>query len=159
MPISKFMQDRKAERAANSQFKEGTVVALVNTHWGRRIDGKYVVGKVRKDGNFTLAPKGRLASEYQYRPSQDGTRAERTGERGFRATEHLEPWSPAIEAEIADRKLLRRLEARRDACIEALKERRGDELRNMARAFDTLEELLGLAQHSPQPDDSMDSSG
>lgn len=152
---SEFMKRMQAERIAASQFKEGTEVALVNTHWNRRIDGKYKVAKVHANGNFVL--EGSQTNQ-QWRPDSAGTMAHKTGERGFRSTEHLEPWSPAIEAEIAGRKLLRRLEERRDACIAALKDKTGDDLRNMARSFDTLEELLGLTKNSPQPDDSMDST-
>ena len=152
--ISDFAKEQQARRIAASQFTEGSFVAIVNTHWNRRIAGKRQVVKVHANGNFTITGHDGKPSPQQYRPSLDGKYARAAGKQsGFRTSEHLEPWTPAIEQEIAERKEAARNVARQNAIIERLKTGAGlsDE------TLTTLEQTLGLTQPATtETDDGQD---
>lgn len=86
-----------------SPFHPGGYVAIINTHWTRRIESKRRILKVHKNGNFTLAypeqndeGRARLESQ-QWRPGAMG-HAHRTGERSY-GSSHAEPWTTAHDAE------------------------------------------------------------
>lgn len=120
-------------------FTEGSFVAIVSTHWNRRIEGKRTIHKVHKNGNFTLLDREGKPSAQQYRPNYDGKWAHRTGQQNFMRSEHLEPWTPAIEDEIRQRQDRRRRDLRRDVIIKALTNADVD-----AEALTTIEGLLKL---------------
>ena len=146
--VSQFTKELNAQRVAASQFKEGGHVAIVNTHWQRRIAGKRAIAKVHANGNFTIMGHDGKPAPQQYRPDHSGKYARVAGKtHGFRTSEHLEPWTSAIEQEIADRKASAKRIARKEAIITALKNG-SDDLSEETLA--TLEQALGLA--APAPD-------
>lgn len=144
--VSDFMKQINAERIARSQFKAGGHVAIVSHHWDRRIVGKRKIAKVHANGNFTIEDRNCVAQPQQYRPDSDGTTARPAGEaRYVSRSEHLEPWTDAIEDEIKQRRIYRALEQRRDALIEKLKAQRGTDLALNHAWLDAAEQALGLA--------------
>lgn len=91
------MNKFQAERAAKSVFTTpGMQVALVrNGHYGRSIEGPFVIARVHKTGNFTLAN----APREQWVPRSDGNSSYRAGP--HYGCGNLEPWTPEIEREAA----------------------------------------------------------
>lgn len=123
-------------------LKPGDSVALVNHHWDRRIAGKRTVAKVHKTGNFTLLDREGKPSAQQWRPNHDGSQAEHAGTRRWRNPEHLEPWSQEIEAELRAEVLARKLDHRRNAIVEHLKNIHRSKLR--ADVVEAIEAALGI---------------
>lgn len=112
------------ERKAASLFHAGDYVAVISHHWERRVVAKKQIDRVYTNGNFIL--KETRAEGYkpqQWRPRWDGKTAEMAGERHGYHNDHLEPWSPAIEAEIAGRRAARLFEQRVSRLIEHLQAR------------------------------------
>jgi Txe/YoeB family toxin of Txe-Axe toxin-antitoxin module len=135
---------RAAEKAAliaNSPFKVDSYVAVVNTHWSRRIDGKRRIAKVYKNGNIILYNHDGSVGTHQYNQSShsDGSYyAHEVGNQYSRT--HLEPWSEKIEQEIATRKEERRTQKRIDAIIERLK----DGEKPLSISLDIIENTLDI---------------
>jgi hypothetical protein len=139
--VSDFAKRQAAERAARSQFKMGTDVAIVHTHFERRILGKRKVAKVLANGNFTITYRDGMPdpTRQQYRPDWSGTSATPTGDRGFsHSREHLEVWSKDIEDEVLASKQARIRKVRVDRIVARLADPVGD------GALDEIEKALGL---------------
>lgn len=146
MMISDFAKRQKAERAAASQFKAGTEVAIVSTHWERRIMSKRVVDKVYANGNFTLTnPAGRVPdSSQQYRPDYCGTTAKATGSLHRYGSDRVEVWTPAHDEELRKAVLDRRNGARRDRIIKHLEGIRRENLDSSVLA--AVEAAIGITE-------------
>lgn len=123
------------------KVKPGDTVALVNHHWNRNILGKRTVARVHKTGRFTLLDHEGKPGATQWRPNHDGTIAHHAGA-SFRGADHLEPWSPEIEAELRAAGLARKLDKRRDAIVETLRKMRREDLK--VGAIEAMEAFLGL---------------
>lgn len=147
--ISEFMKRERAERIANSQFTLGAFVAVVSHHWDRRIVAKRAIAKVYATGNFVLASRneGGPAETQQWRPDRSGTSARHAGPpTGYRASEHLEIWTPDIDAEIAERRSQRDRMDRGRAVLAKLQTERDRLDEHTLRA---LEAALGLSTAPP----------
>lgn len=125
-------------------FTAGAYVAIVSTHWNRRIVGKRQIHKVYKNGNFTLLGHDGLPSSQQWSPSHDGTWAHRTGRTSIRDSEHAEPWTDAILVEIAERKVRARRDARRAAIVQALSPSNADVPEHALHQIETALKFAGL---------------
>jgi hypothetical protein len=104
-------------------FVAGGFVAIISTHFERRIVGKRQIHKVYKNGNFVLLDHEGKPQTQQWSQNHDGTIAHKTGDRGFRHSEHATPWTDDIVKEIAERKARNRRDHRRHLIVEALKGR------------------------------------
>lgn len=145
--ISEFMKQQRIERIANSQFKPGVFVALVNHHWDRRIEAKRKVLKVHATGNFTTCTLTDQPSDRVWKPDMSGNSARLVGTSvGFRHAEHLEIWTPAHDEEIAARRSQRNRAARVEAAWTKLNAMKGqiDEHSLLA-----IEAALGLISSTP----------
>lgn len=143
--ISDFMKRLNDERIAASQFRVGEYVAMVNHHWDRRVVAKRKIAKIYANGNFVLASNepDRPIGVQQWRPDADGKTARRTGTYKYRDSEHLEPWSPEIEAEVAERRKARLFEQRVKRLIGHFEDMKYSA--ETAGTVERIEELLGLA--------------
>lgn len=144
--MDSFAKQQRAERAARSQFKVGTEVAVVSHHWDRRIVGKRKVVKVYATGNFTITDYKGEAGTQQWKPDWNGTSARQAGERSYSRSEHLEVWTDKHAAEIAARQEKRRTEKRMRAINEHLSTKE-----ITPTMLDAIEALLGLTAPEKEP--------
>lgn len=154
MPVSQFTKELRAQRIAESQFKEGGFVAIVNHHWDRRIVGKRRIAKVHANGNFTLDSVNDQPSTQQWRPS--GATAHQAGKHFRYGSSHLEPWTAQHAIEIGERRALRHREKRVAAAVRTLEKMKGQISEHMLVEVETALGLLGATEPEIVPEGFVD---